>query len=166
MLVSTHDIQQARSFDLVLALNHTQIAFGPPDEALTPELLPRTYGGELIVLEGGEHAIASSTTTTERWTALIEILTDPFSQGITQRALIELIILGVVCGPFGVWIVLFRQSYAAESLAHSMLPGLVVAALIGAPLGLGAAAASPSPPSHLLRRRARARQRRLAVAVR
>ncbi len=71
---------------------------------------------------------------------MIEILTDPFSQGIGQRGLIELIILGSTCGPFGVWIVLYRQSYAAESLAHSMLPGLVIAALIGAPLGIGAAA--------------------------
>jgi ABC-type Mn2+/Zn2+ transport system ATPase subunit len=57
VLVSTHDIEQARSFDLVLALNRTQIAFGPPAEALTSELLQRTYGGELIVLEGGEQAI-------------------------------------------------------------------------------------------------------------
>jgi ABC-type Mn2+/Zn2+ transport system permease subunit len=37
-----------------------------------------------------------------------------------------------------VWIVLHRQSYAAESMAHAMLPGLVVAALAGAPLLLGA----------------------------
>jgi ABC-type Mn2+/Zn2+ transport system ATPase subunit len=57
VLVSTHDIEQARSFDLVLALNRTQIAFGTPAEALTSELLQRTYGGELIVLEGGEQAI-------------------------------------------------------------------------------------------------------------
>ena len=71
---------------------------------------------------------------------MLETLIDPFSQGIGQRALIELIILGAVCGPLGVWIVLYRQSYAAESLAHSMLPGLVLAALIGIPLGLGAAA--------------------------
>lgn len=71
---------------------------------------------------------------------MIETLTDPFSQGIGQRGLFELIVLSSVCGPFGVWIVLFRQSYAAESLAHSMLPGLVIAALVGAPLGLGAAA--------------------------
>ena len=71
---------------------------------------------------------------------MLETLIDPFSQGIGQRALIELVILGAVCGPLGVWIVLYRQSYAAESLAHSMLPGLVLAALIGVPLGLGAAA--------------------------
>lgn len=71
---------------------------------------------------------------------MIEALTDPFSQGIGLRALLELLVLGVACGPFGVWVVLYRQSYAAESIAHSMLPGLVLAALIGAPLGLGAAA--------------------------
>lgn len=71
---------------------------------------------------------------------MIDTLLDPLREGITQRALLDLLILGAVCGPLGVWIVLFRQSYAAESIAHSMLPGLVGAALIGAPLGLGAAA--------------------------
>ncbi len=67
-------------------------------------------------------------------------LLEPFQQGITQRALAELAILGVVCGPLGVWVVLYRQSYAAESIAHSMLPGLVIASLISIPLGVGAAA--------------------------
>ncbi len=70
---------------------------------------------------------------------MIDWILDPLRQGITQRALLELLILGVVCGPLGVWVVLFRQSYAAESIAHAMLPGLVLAALISAPLGLGAA---------------------------
>ena len=71
---------------------------------------------------------------------MIDWLLDPLRQGITQRALLELTILGVACGPLGVWVVLFRQSYAAESIAHAMLPGLVLAALASAPLGLGAAA--------------------------
>jgi len=71
---------------------------------------------------------------------MIEALTEPFEQGIGQRALVEAIVLGAVCGPLGVWVVLFRHSYAAESIAHGMLPGLVLAALAGIPLGLGAAA--------------------------
>jgi ABC-type Mn2+/Zn2+ transport system permease subunit len=66
-------------------------------------------------------------------------LTDPFSTGIMQRALLEALILGLACGPLGVWILLLRRAYAAESLSHAMLPGLVVAALVGAPLILGAA---------------------------
>ncbi len=61
------------------------------------------------------------------------------SSGIMQRAFVEAIVLGVACGPLGVWILLTRRAYAAESLSHAMLPGLVIAALVGAPLLLGAA---------------------------
>ena len=57
ILVSTHDIDQARGFDAVLCLNREQISYGSPDVALSPAVLERTYGGELIVLEGGERAI-------------------------------------------------------------------------------------------------------------
>ena len=67
-------------------------------------------------------------------------LTDPFQDGFTQRALLEVLVLAIACGPLGVWILLYRQSYAAESISHGMLPGLVLAALAGAPLVLGAGA--------------------------
>ena len=66
-------------------------------------------------------------------------LTDPFASPIVQRALAEVLILAIACGPLGVWILLYRDAYAAESISHGMLPGLVVAALAGAPLLLGAA---------------------------
>lgn len=70
---------------------------------------------------------------------MLGLLLDPFAGGIAQRALAEVVLLGLACGPLGVWIVLYRQSYAAESIAHGALPGLVLAALAGAPLILGAA---------------------------
>jgi ABC-type Mn2+/Zn2+ transport system permease subunit len=59
--------------------------------------------------------------------------------GLLQRALVEVVMLGAACGALGVWLLHVRNTYAAESLAHAMLPGLVVAALLGAPLLLGAA---------------------------
>jgi len=59
--------------------------------------------------------------------------------GLLQRALLELVILGAACGALGVWLLYLRHAYAAESLAHAMLPGLVLASLAGAPLLLGAA---------------------------
>jgi ABC-type Mn2+/Zn2+ transport system permease subunit len=65
-------------------------------------------------------------------------LLHPFEDALMRRALAEVLVLALACGPLGVWIVLHRQSYAAESLAHAMLPGLVIAALVGAPLVLGA----------------------------
>ena len=61
------------------------------------------------------------------------------SSGIMQRAFVEAIVLGIACGPLGVWILLLRRAYAAESLSHAMLPGLVIAALVGVPLIVGAA---------------------------
>jgi ABC-type Mn2+/Zn2+ transport system permease subunit len=59
--------------------------------------------------------------------------------GLLQRALLEVVILGATCGALGVWLLHVRSAYAAESLAHAMLPGLVVAALAGVPLLVGAA---------------------------
>jgi ABC-type Mn2+/Zn2+ transport system permease subunit len=67
-------------------------------------------------------------------------LTDPFASPIVARALLELLILSLACGPLGVWVLLYRDAYAAESISHGMLPGLVLAALAGAPLLLGAVA--------------------------
>ena len=71
---------------------------------------------------------------------MLDWLLEPFSGAIMQRALVEILVVSVACGPMGVWILLHRQSYAAESIAHAMLPGLVIAALIGLPLVVGGAA--------------------------
>ena len=57
ILVSTHDVTQAARWDLALCLNHRQVAFGPPAETLTAEVLAATYGSELIVLPDGTHAV-------------------------------------------------------------------------------------------------------------
>jgi len=51
LLVSSHDVESARGFDLVLCLNGRQVAFGPPAEVLDRATLQATYGRELIVLE-------------------------------------------------------------------------------------------------------------------
>ena len=50
LLLATHDIALARRCDLVLCLNGRQVAFGPPERALTMEALEQTYGGEVIRL--------------------------------------------------------------------------------------------------------------------
>jgi ABC-type Mn2+/Zn2+ transport system permease subunit len=70
---------------------------------------------------------------------LAELLIEPLSYGTTWRALVEMTILGIAGGVLGCWVVLYRLSYGAESLAHGMLPGLVLAGLVGLPLLLGGA---------------------------
>jgi ABC-type Mn2+/Zn2+ transport system permease subunit len=71
---------------------------------------------------------------------MLHTLTEPWRDPLTRRALVEVLLLGVVGGTLGCWIVFFRLSYGAESLAHGLLPGLVLAALAGLPLVLGAGA--------------------------
>jgi ABC-type Mn2+/Zn2+ transport system ATPase subunit len=57
LLVATHDVRQAAGWDRVLCLNRRQIDYGPPAAVLGPETLRETYGGDLIVLAGGERAV-------------------------------------------------------------------------------------------------------------
>jgi ABC-type Mn2+/Zn2+ transport system ATPase subunit len=57
LLISTHEVDQARRWDLVLCLNRGQIAFGPPAEVLTREVLERTYGAQVVELPGGTQGV-------------------------------------------------------------------------------------------------------------
>jgi ABC-type Mn2+/Zn2+ transport system ATPase subunit len=58
VLIATHDVEQARVWDLVLCLNGVQVAFGPPEETLTLQTLERTYGGTIVELPGaGGHGV-------------------------------------------------------------------------------------------------------------
>ncbi len=53
VIVVNHDLQTARAyFDDLMLLNRTLVAYGPSKDIFTPELLTRTYGGRLAVIEG------------------------------------------------------------------------------------------------------------------
>jgi ABC-type Mn2+/Zn2+ transport system permease subunit len=66
---------------------------------------------------------------------------EPLQEPFMQRALAEVVLVGAAGGALGCWVVFYGLSYAAESLAHSIFPGLVLAAIAGIPLLLGAAPA-------------------------
>jgi ABC-type Mn2+/Zn2+ transport system permease subunit len=71
---------------------------------------------------------------------MLDALLDPWRDPLGVRALVEVVLLGATGGALGCWIVFYRLAYSAESLAHALLPGLVIAALAGAPLVVGGAA--------------------------
>lgn len=56
LLVTSHDIEQARRFDAVLCVNGRQVFYGSP-AGMTAAVLHATYGGEIVLLESGEEAI-------------------------------------------------------------------------------------------------------------
>jgi ABC-type Mn2+/Zn2+ transport system permease subunit len=93
---------------------------------------------------------------------MIEPLQEPFM----QRALAEVALIALASGALGCWVVLYEFSYAAESLAHSIFPGLVLATLAGVPLLLGAAPAiAIAALAIALAGRVRGVGREVAVAV-
>jgi ABC-type Mn2+/Zn2+ transport system permease subunit len=71
---------------------------------------------------------------------LWDTIADPWGQAIVRRAFLEVTLIALIGGPLGCWIVFYGLSYSAESLAHGLFPGLVIAALTGVPLILGGAA--------------------------
>ena len=57
LLIATHDVEQASSWDRVLCLNRRGVAFGRPDDVLTIDVLEETYGGSIVTLPGREAGI-------------------------------------------------------------------------------------------------------------
>ncbi len=53
IVIATHDLEQARRWDLVLCLNKRQVAFGRPGEVLDRAALEATYGGAIVEIPGG-----------------------------------------------------------------------------------------------------------------
>jgi ABC-type Mn2+/Zn2+ transport system ATPase subunit len=58
LMVTTHELEQSERCDRVLCLNRRQVAFGPPQRALTREVLEATYGGSIVTLPG-ERGVAA-----------------------------------------------------------------------------------------------------------
>jgi ABC-type Mn2+/Zn2+ transport system ATPase subunit len=50
ILIATHDVEQARAWDLVLCINRRQVAFGEPSSTLSLPVLEATYGGAIVML--------------------------------------------------------------------------------------------------------------------
>jgi ABC-type Mn2+/Zn2+ transport system ATPase subunit len=55
LLIATHDLDQTHAWDLVLCLNHRQVAFGPPEPTLTEDVLRRTFPGAIVVHQHQGH---------------------------------------------------------------------------------------------------------------
>ncbi|MDQ3310327.1 MAG: metal ABC transporter permease, partial [Gemmatimonadota bacterium] len=66
---------------------------------------------------------------------------EPLQYAFMQRALIAAVLVGVVCGTLGCYIVLRRMALIGDALAHSVLPGVAIAFIVGADFFIGAAAA-------------------------
>lgn len=68
----------------------------------------------------------------------LDWLIEPLGYGFVLRALLAAIVVGIVCSVLGTYIVLRGMAFFGDALAHTILPGVVAAFLLGLPLAIGA----------------------------
>lgn len=69
---------------------------------------------------------------------MLEVLLAPFRYSFMQIGLVAVVLVGVPCAVLGAYAVLRRMAFIGDALAHTVLPGLVVAYLFGWSLSGGA----------------------------
>ena len=83
--------------------------------------------------------------------ALIEWVTEPFTLGFQQRALIGGILAGLMCSVVGTWLVLRGMAFFGDAFTHGVVPGIAAAVafnfspLLGAAIAAAVMLAQPTP---------------------
>lgn len=70
--------------------------------------------------------------------SIVEWLAEPWQYAFMQRALLTTVIAAVVCAVLSCWLVLIGWSLLGDAVSHAVLPGVVLAYIVGAPFALGA----------------------------
>ncbi|MFG1812143.1 metal ABC transporter permease [Kribbella sp. NPDC049174] len=68
----------------------------------------------------------------------LDFLLEPLQYDFMVRALITTVFAAVVCAVLSCWLVLLGWSLMGDAVSHAVLPGVVIAYIIGAPFALGA----------------------------
>ncbi|UJF24645.1 metal ABC transporter permease [Suttonella sp. R2A3] len=70
--------------------------------------------------------------------SLLAILVTPLKYGFMQQALLVAVVVGVVCALLSCFLVLRGWSLMGDAISHAILPGVVLASVVGLPLSVGA----------------------------
>lgn len=69
---------------------------------------------------------------------LLDLILEPLQYEFMVRAIVTTIVAAVVCALLSCWLVLVGWSLMGDAVSHAVLPGVVIAYVIGAPFALGA----------------------------
>lgn len=69
---------------------------------------------------------------------MLEFLIEPFTYGFMRTSLTALLLIGIASAVLGVFVVLRRMAFIGDALAHTALPGVVSAYMLGWDLFYGA----------------------------
>ncbi|NJK42111.1 MAG: metal ABC transporter permease [Acaryochloridaceae cyanobacterium SU_2_1] len=66
------------------------------------------------------------------------LLAEPLQASFMQRSLLTAVLVGIVCATVGCYLMVQRLALLGDAISHSVLPGLVIAYIIGVDIFLGA----------------------------
>lgn len=69
---------------------------------------------------------------------ILDLLLEPLQYDFMVRALVATAVAAVVCALLSCWLVLVGWSLMGDAVSHAVLPGVVIAYIVGAPFALGA----------------------------
>ncbi len=70
--------------------------------------------------------------------SLLNLLLEPLQYPFMVRGLLAALMVGVICSTLGTYVILQGMAFLGDALAHAILPGVVMAYLLGWPLAIGA----------------------------
>ena len=146
IVLTTHDLNGiAAHLPRVVCLNRSVIGDGSPHDVLTSDVLERTYGASMQVLEhGGMPVVVDSsgarTSAPCGEPPVIDELLRPFDFEFFRNGLLVATMAGALCGAIGVYVVLKGMSYIGHGLSHAIFGGFAASSLLGVNFLLGAGA--------------------------
>jgi manganese transport system permease protein len=69
---------------------------------------------------------------------IIDLLLEPLGYDFMQRAFLVTVTAAIVCGVLSCWLVLIGWSLMGDAVSHAVLPGVVLAYMLGTPFAVGA----------------------------
>ncbi len=69
-------------------------------------------------------------------------LTEPWSHAFMRHALLAIVLVGVICGVIGTFVILRGLAFLGDALAHAIFPGVVIAFIFGGNFLIGAIVAA------------------------
>lgn len=69
---------------------------------------------------------------------MISWVTEPWSHVFMQHAFMAIILVGLICGVIGVFVILRGLAFLGDALAHAIFPGVVIAFILGGSFLIGA----------------------------
>ncbi|AKD39181.1 iron transport system membrane protein [Pasteurella multocida subsp. multocida OH4807] len=70
--------------------------------------------------------------------SIIQWITEPFTYPFMQNALLTALIVAIICAVLSCYLVLKGWSLMGDAISHAVLPGIVIAFMLGLPLSIGA----------------------------